>query len=257
MALSKYDKLTSFLEGLKTSSRRMSFAEIEEVLGFTLPLSARSYQAWWGNNLIHGRHSAAWLSAGWETEQLDLGGERVTFRRAAQGRAQALKAKPKAARSKTAKNSPVDLKALGTAFGDPVRLSLAMNWRSLGPVHVGGGSKLVFPAVPSVPGLYRFRLSGHGEEAHYIGETADLRRRFYHYRNPGPSQATNIRINGLLLDHLAAGGSVEVDIIAGEVALTIGDESVPVDLALKPVRRLLEHAALLAQGGTDISSLNR
>jgi hypothetical protein len=238
----------------------MSFSEIEEVLGFSLPLSARSYQAWWGNNLTYGRHSAAWLLAGWETEQLDLAGERVTFRRAAQGRAQVLKAKARskaAPHSKTEKSRPVDLKTLGTVFGDPVRLSLAMRWRSLGPVHVGSGNKLVFPAVPSVPGLYRFRLSGQGADAHYIGETADLRRRFYHYRNPGPSQRTNIRINGLLLDHLAAGGSVEADIIAGEVALTIGDESAPVDLALKPVRRLLEHAAIVAQGGTDISSLNR
>lgn len=132
-----------------------------------------------------------------------------------------------------------------------------MNWRSLGAVHVGNGNKLAFPAVPSAPGLYRFRLSGHGSDQHYIGETGDLRRRFYHYRNPGPSQATNIRINGLLLDHLVTGGSVEIDVIVGEITLQIGDEVAPVDLAAKAVRRLFEHAALVAKGGTDIGRLNR
>ena len=58
----------------------MSFDEIEAILGFTLPVSARTYSAWWANNPQPNRQSNAWLSAGWKTDDLDLDGETVTFR---------------------------------------------------------------------------------------------------------------------------------------------------------------------------------
>ena len=57
----------------------MSFSEVERVLGFGLPRSARNYNAWWGNNLYRSRHSWAWLEAGWETRDLDIDGESVWF----------------------------------------------------------------------------------------------------------------------------------------------------------------------------------
>lgn len=124
--MSKYGKLTSFLEGLKTSFWHISFSEIERVLGFSLPLSARRYNAWWANDETYGRHSAAWLAAGWETEQLDLAGESVTFRRMAEGSVRAPKTKRKGSRSAPRKSrTAVDLKKFGTMFGDPVRL----RWR--------------------------------------------------------------------------------------------------------------------------------
>ena len=80
---SKYVPLGQFLSTYATHSWRASFAELEQVLGFALPNSARKYQAWWANE-IEGRHVQArsWLDAGFETADLDLRGERVTFRRA-------------------------------------------------------------------------------------------------------------------------------------------------------------------------------
>lgn len=84
-----------------------------------------------------------------------------------------------------------------------------------------------------------------------------MRRRFQHYRKPGPSQATNIRVNGLLREHLESGGAVEVDIIVDGVTLIISDTEIKAELGDKATRRLLENAALVAEGGTDIDTLNR
>ena len=76
---SKYWPLYEFLGSLEGRERLMSFSEVERVLGFGLPRSARNYNAWWGNNLYRSRHSWAWLEAGWETRVLDIAGESVWF----------------------------------------------------------------------------------------------------------------------------------------------------------------------------------
>jgi len=76
----KYAPLQEYLASFKGSSWHASFAEIERVLGFALPQSAHLYPAWWENEET-GNHSQcrAWREAGWKTEDVDLGGQRVTF----------------------------------------------------------------------------------------------------------------------------------------------------------------------------------
>lgn len=80
--MSKYDKLRDFLNKQTNSSQKMTFSEIEEILGIPLPISAYKYQQWWGNAPIPSRQSHAWVSIGWETEGIDLAGKKVTFRQA-------------------------------------------------------------------------------------------------------------------------------------------------------------------------------
>ena len=236
----------------------MGFREIEDVLGFALPASARSYPAWWENDPSPGRHSSAWLLAGWKTEEVDLGGEKVTFRRVDQVRSRVPRLPEKSSQPAAESRSATQFAELPVSpDGRAVQLSLEMQWRTLGPVGVDADGAVLFPAAPNVPGLYRFRLFGKSGARHYIGETADLRRRFQHYRTPGPSQATNIRINQLLLEHCAAGGQAKLDIIVGDVVLVIGKEPAHADLGDKATRRLLEHAALVAEGDDAIDSLNR
>ena len=109
--------------------------------------------------------------------------------------------------------------------------------------------KLSFPAAPHVPALYRLRLIARDGTRHYIGEAINLKRRFGNYRNPGPTQATSLRINEVLVTHLAAGGQVEVDFIAGDIMLSVGGRSRSFDLADKATRRLLEQAAVVANAG--------
>lgn len=80
--MAKYDRLADHLRSLNRSAdQSFSFGEIEDVLGFPLPASARAYQAWWANQR-NGRHvqANAWLDAGWHTQDLDLKARRVTFR---------------------------------------------------------------------------------------------------------------------------------------------------------------------------------
>ncbi len=77
---SKYEPLGIHLTNLTQSEWRASFAEIEKVIGFSLPKSARMYPPWWANDVTHS-HSSAWLEAGWRTIETNLVGETVTFLR--------------------------------------------------------------------------------------------------------------------------------------------------------------------------------
>jgi hypothetical protein len=80
--MSKYDPLEQHLSSLTADTWQASFADIEALLGFPLPASARQYSAWWANNHPGSRHTSTWLKVGWHTADLDIPGERVTFRRA-------------------------------------------------------------------------------------------------------------------------------------------------------------------------------
>jgi hypothetical protein len=82
--MSKYEALPQFLASTRGSMRRLSFSEIERVLGFKLPKSAYEYEAWWSNNPTGHSHSRAWTEAGWRTEAVDLSGRKVTFQRVRQ-----------------------------------------------------------------------------------------------------------------------------------------------------------------------------
>lgn len=56
--------------------------------------------------------------------------------------------------------------------------------------------------------LYSFVVDG---EVMYIGKTVrTLKERLYGYQNPGPTQSTNIKGNGLILEALQAGSRVSV-----------------------------------------------
>ena len=76
--MSKYDALTLYLKGCPGSQIPMTFAEIEQVIGKSLPAS-RKYNAWWSNNPTNNVMTKAWLAAGYRTEQVDPVRERVVF----------------------------------------------------------------------------------------------------------------------------------------------------------------------------------
>jgi hypothetical protein len=78
---------------------------------------------------------------------------------------------------------------------EELRCSLRLRWKPMGRVLLDEKGKLRFPNMPEVPGLYRLRLrTSSGIESNYVGQSDSLRRRFFHYRNPGPTQSTNIRL---------------------------------------------------------------
>jgi len=78
--MGKYEPLTRFLARASGPEVPMTFAEIEQVTGHPLPAS-KQYPAWWSNNPSNNVMTKAWLAAGFQTERVDIGGERLVFRR--------------------------------------------------------------------------------------------------------------------------------------------------------------------------------
>jgi hypothetical protein len=81
----KYAPLYERLKETKAREWRIKFSEIEKLLGFELPPSARIHRPWWANQGERGGHShaLAWEMAGWKTSQVDMVEETVRFVRIA------------------------------------------------------------------------------------------------------------------------------------------------------------------------------
>lgn len=77
--MSKYTPLQTYLSRQTQRESAMAFGEIEQVLGFALPPSARRHPAWWANNVGTHVNARAWRNAGWKTSRVDLASERVVF----------------------------------------------------------------------------------------------------------------------------------------------------------------------------------
>jgi hypothetical protein len=141
---------------------------------------------------------------------------------------------------------------------ESVQVSVSFEWAEVGRIGLDGQGKLGFPSLPREPGVYKLAITeADGSTATYIGEADELRRRFTHYRNPGPTQPTNKRINALLRQLLANGGWASMA-IATSASLEINGVSGPLDLTKKAGRLLAENAALVKaalEGSSRIENL--
>jgi hypothetical protein len=79
--MGKYEPLGQFLKKQKRDRIAISFAEIERVLGRKLPNSSKTHRAWWSNNPTNNVMTKEWLNAGFETEDVDISGEHLIFRK--------------------------------------------------------------------------------------------------------------------------------------------------------------------------------
>jgi hypothetical protein len=195
--MGKYAPLTTHLRSLGVDSWTASFAELEKILGFALPPSARTYQAWWQPGGSH-THARGWTDAGWKVEKLDLPRSWVTFvpaepRTAKVARRQDPVPSYRPANNEAAPHTPIV--AEPNLPARTVSVTVQFAWQPLGEVKLDADGELLFPVVEDQAGLYRFEFVKDGIAHAYIGETDRLRRRFYHYQNPGPSQQTNTRLN--------------------------------------------------------------
>jgi hypothetical protein len=122
--MSKYRLLTDHLNSLEQDEWRISFAEIEAILGISLPDSARKYPAWWSNGADGGHsQSAAWQDVGWKTENLDLENEKITFAK----RHRSLKAKGIAMRINESKNVTLSVNRKALSISE-AKAGLAANF---------------------------------------------------------------------------------------------------------------------------------
>ncbi len=251
-----YQPLGDFLDDQTGDRIALSFDQIEQIIHRNLPQSARTYDAWWSNSPVAGRHNEAWLKRGWATADLNRKSSTVKFVRGTLPTTREKPLRAKAGRRVSADGELVTvLKAAPTAAAHDI--ALAFEWKMLGNVNLDANGSVAFPSVTRGAGLYRLRLDGVGRSQVYIGESVNLRRRFGNYRGPGPTQQTSLRINALLKETIAAGATIAVDIVTEGVKLTINGVQVSVDLTDKAMRRMIEHAAIVATGGTDIEIANR
>ncbi len=126
------------------------------------------------------------------------------------------------------------------------RVAVEFTWQPAGTIRLEG-SRPAFPALPETPGLYRFTFAfANGPTKVYIGETDNLRRRAQQYRTPGPSQATNLRMNNELTVALSRGTAVSVATITDATIELDNGMNESVDLSRKTGRLMLENLAMAA-----------
>ena len=73
----EYRKLYEYLCSSKESEWSASFSDIETIVGFKLPPSARKHLHWWLDSGFG--HVRTWLAAGWKTAEVDLDTETARF----------------------------------------------------------------------------------------------------------------------------------------------------------------------------------
>ncbi len=82
--MAKYDPLRIHLANIKNGGAVLTFKQIENIIGDTLPRSAYYLRQFWENSRSPARRhvqAAAWLSAGWEVDKVHFQEQKVTFRR--------------------------------------------------------------------------------------------------------------------------------------------------------------------------------
>ena len=136
--------------------------------------------------------------------------------------------------------------------------ALSIKWTPFGLATLDANGKVKFPKLPGKAGLYQFRIQGpKGDFGRYVGETDNLQRRFAHYRNPRPTQATNLRINALVKEVLSTGGTIEIAVVVNDASITRDGQKEMADLTEKNIRRLFENFVLVADRAYDIFDLNK
>ena len=227
----RYEALTAFLSDRPDPVVEMTFAELDRLVG-GLPDSARKYPAWWTNSRSSQPHAKFWLDAKRRATP-DFNAGRVRF---VTGAESAPNPRPVAAGGQKAMLNPT---------GETVEVGVQFVWLDAGVVALDVSGKLGFYRLPSRPGIYRFTLTDgdSGSLSIYIGESDNLARRMSNYRNPGPKQLTNERLQARILETLAGGGKVSVS-----VALEAAVDGATLDFTARPARLLAENAALIRAG---------
>ena len=79
----QYQRLYTHLCSLPGQEWRTTFCEIEAIIGFELPASARLHRSWWSNRGGGNGHGQAlvWSTAGWKTAAVNMDDETLLLRK--------------------------------------------------------------------------------------------------------------------------------------------------------------------------------
>lgn len=230
--MSKYDPLAAYLESQRKHGVRLTFRQIENILGTHLPASASKHPRWWNGN------SAVWLFSGWRAIP-NLRKKRVDFRR--DKTAQRLLAQrlipPRQTSKETRRSRKQKRRASKTGLWGGIRFESVClieprrrgkriveerphlrydNRKGLPLNEWGAGPFCHFQIPPSKPrdGVYVIAVGG---QAMYVGETENLTTRYNSgYGSISPracfkgGQSTNCRINSFVLTETSHGRTVEL-----------------------------------------------
>lgn len=74
----KYRKLAEYLLFSNKTRVTLTYSQIEEILGFTLPATARNFKpSFWANTKTHS-YASSWMGVGYKA-QIDASSDSVTF----------------------------------------------------------------------------------------------------------------------------------------------------------------------------------
>ncbi|RUS96274.1 hypothetical protein DSM106972_088160 [Dulcicalothrix desertica PCC 7102] len=76
---SKYQPLQKYLEKSNTDEITLTFTQIEEIIGDSLPDSAHTKRQWWGNRNKGALQATSWMQAGYTVTKIDLDEKKITF----------------------------------------------------------------------------------------------------------------------------------------------------------------------------------
>jgi hypothetical protein len=252
--MSKYDKLNRHFQGLAGERWHTTFEDIEKILGFRLPASARDHAAWWANNRDTMTHKLTWLDNGWNATELNQSAGHLLFVRTSVAPVRPAPA-PSCSRARRATTAAQS----AHPWDEPrhTNFHIAMQWTPLGRIERTPSGHITFPEAQEIPGLYCFRIRHGDVEQRYIGQTQNLKRRFGNYRNPGPSQQTNIRLNQAITEAITSGSEISVSVVTQAAWIDRGAGLREADMSSLATRCLLENMAIVADVTEDIESLNR
>jgi hypothetical protein len=76
--MKKYSPLGEYLVKKVEIPITLTFHEIQQILGFSLPFSAYNHRAWWANSLSHPQ-AGSWMNAGWTVSKVNIKEQIVSF----------------------------------------------------------------------------------------------------------------------------------------------------------------------------------
>lgn len=77
--MSKYSPLREFLLNQDKQYVKLTFEEIEDIIGSNLSKSAYTYRPWWANDKYHVQATNGWLAAGYKVKEVDFENRIVIF----------------------------------------------------------------------------------------------------------------------------------------------------------------------------------
>jgi hypothetical protein len=152
--MSKYEPLREHLARLEDVVWAAKLNEVEDIIGSSLPKSAREHRTWWANSGGSLVHQNAWLDAGWRVERTDLMRDVIVFRRLRIGGTIAGSSTRVDRSTRTPqKTAEKRLSKEMAALRQPATVTLRSEWTTLGDVQRTPCSNSI---VPHEGGIMRF-----------------------------------------------------------------------------------------------------